>query len=118
MPQDMGETGKYGYITFPFNILVSVFARLSITILLICLFGIHKWFKTTVISLFCLTAVMSIAFILINFCQITPVTTLWDSSIVVKEAWDPQIWICYTAILQCEWSKQIVQRIPRLETIC
>lgn len=93
---------KYSYICVSFQILVSVLARLSITILLIRLFGIYTWFRHSLVSLFCIIAVVSIAFIPITFCQVTPVQALWDPSLVVKEKWAPHIWVNYTAAQQCK----------------
>lgn len=101
-PQDALEAAKYSYLCLPFQILVSVLSRLSITILLIRLFGIHKWFKQFVICLFCIIAAVSIAFIPVTLSQVTPVQTLWDPSLVAKERWSAEIWTYYAAAQQCK----------------
>lgn len=98
------EAAKYGYIAVPPHVLVSVLARLSITILLVRLFGIHKWFKLSVTSLFCIVTVVSIVFIAITFSQVTPAQALWDPSVIVRERWAPEIWIYYAAAQQCEYT--------------
>lgn len=101
-PQDGLQAARYSYIALSFQIMVSVLARLSITILLIRLFGVHEWFRYCLVSLFCTIAVVSIAFIPISFSQVDPVQALWDPSVVVKRRWAPQIWMYYAAAQQCK----------------
>lgn len=101
-PEDAVRSLKYNYIGLPFQVAVSVFARLSITILLVRLFGVHKWFKRSVTALFAILAILSIAFIPMTFCQVTPVQALWDPFSTVTNRWQPDIWTNYAAFMQCK----------------
>lgn len=102
-PEDGVQALKYNYVALPFQVAVSVFARLSITILSVRLFGVHKWFRQSVITLFCIIALLSIAFIPMTFSQVTPVQSLWDPSIIDKhQRLDPDSWMKYAAFTQCE----------------
>lgn len=101
-PQDGVQALKYNYLALPFQVTVSVIARLSITILLVRLFGIHKWFRYSVIALFGIIALLSIAFIPMTFTQVTPVESLWNPFLVGEERLARAIWMKYAAFTQCE----------------
>lgn len=101
-PQDGFAALKYRRIALPFQVSVSVIARLSITILLLRLFGVHRWFKLAVVAQFCIVAMLSVAFIPMAFSEVKPIQALWDPSLTVRERWDPNIWVAYAAATQCE----------------
>lgn len=101
-PQGGVQALKNNYVALPFQVAVSVFAMLSVTILLIRLSGVHKWSRQSLIALFCIVAVLSIAFIPMTFSQVTPVQLLWDPFLVGRQRLAPHIWIDYAAFTQCE----------------
>lgn len=102
--EDQVEALKYNYVALPFQVSVSVLARLSIMILLIRLFGVHALFKRFLVGLFAILAILSLAFIPITFCQVTPTQALWDYSLVVKQRWNPHIWLYWACVTQCMYS--------------
>ncbi|KAF2651753.1 hypothetical protein K491DRAFT_636917 [Lophiostoma macrostomum CBS 122681] len=78
------------------GMIVSTFARISITILLIRLFGVHKWFKAFLIIITVVQCVAGFVFILISYLQASPIEALWDFLITDARRWDPRVWL-YTA---------------------
>ena len=101
--EDEVEALKYNYLALPFQVTVSVLARLSIMILLIRLFSVHKWFKWFLIILFATISLLSTVFIVITFCQITPVQALWNYSLAVTKRWNPNIWLYWACVTQCQY---------------
>jgi len=98
--EDALESLRFNYIALPFQVVVSVLARLSIVLLLIRLFGVHAWFKRFLIILFTLIFVLSVCLIPIAFCQVTPTKALWDLSVPITKRWNPNVFIVWASINQ------------------
>ncbi|GAP86886.1 putative integral membrane protein [Rosellinia necatrix] len=95
-PEQRMNSSKWGYISaFP-SILISAIARISITILLVRIFGVRKWFRYYfygITSLLTLVAALSIAFLA---AQSSPWQGLWMPMLPARRL-DPRIY-SYTAL--------------------
>lgn len=83
-------------MSLPVGMVPSILARISIAILLIRIFGVHKWFTAFMIISCVIQTVVGIAFIPMTFLQARPVEALWNIFIMDAQRWDPRIWL-YTA---------------------
>ncbi|KAH7320606.1 hypothetical protein B0I35DRAFT_468130 [Stachybotrys elegans] len=79
-PDEMLNILRHNWAGVPGGTLVSMLARVSITILLIRLFQ----------YVYC---VLGIVFIPVPYVQVRPVEALWDFTILDAERWDPRIWL-------------------------
>ncbi|KAK6856594.1 hypothetical protein PG995_006781 [Apiospora arundinis] len=94
--QQQQQISKWGYISAIPSIMISFVARISITILLVRIFGIHKWFKWYCIiftSILTLVGVLSLIFL---GAQSDPWEGLWVPTMPAKR-WNPKIYQ-YTAL--------------------
>ncbi|KAI1150243.1 hypothetical protein F4825DRAFT_427397 [Nemania diffusa] len=103
-PGDITQALKFNYAAIPTTIVVSILARLSITILLIRLFGVHLWFKRFMIAQFVVVCLLSFPFIGLTFAQKTPVQALWDMNIMVTKKLDPKIWLYWAIFTQTSYT--------------
>ncbi|KAK4222293.1 hypothetical protein QBC38DRAFT_375408 [Podospora fimiseda] len=72
-------TRRWMWISSPIANAVSIIARLSITVLLIRIFGAtHLWFKVFMVIWAVLMVVLGILSPIFLFAQVTPVAALWD----------------------------------------
>lgn len=91
---------KWAFLTTPFSNVVSILARISITILLIRIFGNRKWFKWFLISFTAFQTVLGLLNIIVIWVQCTPVEAVWDFLVVGAKCWDKRIQQCLTLVLQ------------------
>lgn len=98
---------KWNWISTTPAILVSIVARISITILLIKLFGLHIWFKWFLIVFTSLQSIVAMLAIIFVWVQVSPVQALWDPEIVVSYRWDSRIQQDTTYLGQCKSSEML-----------
>lgn len=91
---------KWAFLTTPFSNVVSILARISITILLIRIFGNRKWFKWFLISFTAFQTVLGLLNIIVIWVQCTPVEAVWDFLVVGAKCWDKRIQQYLTLVLQ------------------
>ena len=77
--------------------------RISITILLIRLFGVHRWFRLFLVCLTSLQVIMGVAILICTWAQITPVEGLWNVFLPGIERWDHRIVLYMMYLGQCEY---------------
>ncbi|KAI1339294.1 hypothetical protein F5Y15DRAFT_383879 [Xylariaceae sp. FL0016] len=70
--------------------LVSILARISIAILLIRVFGSQKWLKWYLVIFTSLSTVVTLAYLINIWLQVSPVEGLWNPMIPARR-WDPKI---------------------------
>ncbi|KAI2635281.1 hypothetical protein GGS21DRAFT_538996 [Xylaria nigripes] len=78
---DVTEANKWGYISTPFSNVVSVVARISITILLVRIFGTRRWFTWSMIVTSGAITLLGAANIILIWSMCSPPEALWDKSI-------------------------------------
>lgn len=93
----------WGWCTTAPNILANAIARISIAMVLVQIFGIHRWFKVLMISFTGLLAFMSFSNFLFLFFQASPFPAIWDFRILAQ--WRlpqrPHISMIFTQISRC-----------------
>ncbi|KAI0502945.1 hypothetical protein F5B22DRAFT_579817 [Xylaria bambusicola] len=95
-PLQKQQTSKWGWISAVPSILVSCIARISITILLVRIFGVRRWLKWYLILFTSFLSVLSLLSIIFLVAQCVPFYGLWTPMIKAKR-WNPYIYP-YTAI--------------------
>lgn len=94
---------KWSYIAEPFSNLVSVTARISITILLVKIFGsskpIFKWFLIVYTGLVFVFGVLGDVLAIVT---VLPIPANWDPRITPTHSLNPQIEQNISETLQCE----------------
>ncbi|KAF2757489.1 hypothetical protein EJ05DRAFT_391150 [Pseudovirgaria hyperparasitica] len=85
------------------GILVSILARISITILLIRIFNRKSWLKVYLIIFTILQSIGGIMVIIIIFAQSDPVEALWNPLIPAKR-WNPNIQLYSSYLVQSMFS--------------
>ncbi|GAW16864.1 hypothetical protein ANO14919_063100 [Xylariales sp. No.14919] len=95
--QQRTNVSKWGWISAIPSILVSCVARISITILLVRIFGVRRWLKWYLICFTSVLTVLSVLSIIFLAAQRTPWYTLWETSVTPSRAWNPFIY-AYTAL--------------------
>lgn len=92
---------KWGYVSaFP-SIGISAIARISITILLVRIFGVRRWFKLYFIAITTLVTLVAVLSIVFLAASSSPWEGLWNQMIPARRL-DPRIYN-YTALAgQCE----------------
>lgn len=100
MPTDILSTNRWAWISTPFSNVVSVIARISITILLIRIFGTRRWYKWSMIILTGLVAVLGVTNIILIWAMCSPPEALWDKSIPGFKCLDSHIQQYLTLVLQ------------------
>lgn len=74
------------------GLIVSILARISIAILLVRLFGVHRWLKWFIIIVTAMCTILTIIILPCTYLQSTPVSGNWDPYTPAKH-WDPRIYI-------------------------
>ncbi|TGJ86979.1 hypothetical protein E0Z10_g1715 [Xylaria hypoxylon] len=90
------NVSKWGWISAIPSILVSCVARISITILLVRIFGVRRWLKWYLICFTSVLSVLSVLSIIFLAAQCNPWDGLWDRTVQAKR-WNPYIY-AYTAL--------------------
>ncbi|PQE06889.1 integral membrane protein [Rutstroemia sp. NJR-2017a BVV2] len=90
-PDEMINVLKWNWIASPPGMLVSILARISITILLLRLFGIHLWLKWYLIIFTGLQTLVGGLIIPFTWVQDDPVSGLWNIYDPTVKHWDPRI---------------------------
>ncbi|KAK0712208.1 hypothetical protein B0T21DRAFT_454743 [Apiosordaria backusii] len=90
-PDQLVEVLKWNWIATAPGMFVSILARLSITILLLRLFGIHQWFKWFVYVLTTLQVIGGILCFVVTWVQVRPIEALWNVFLPNAERIDPNI---------------------------
>lgn len=104
---------KWTWVSATFGILVSILARISITILLARLFGVNRPFKWFLYIFTTLQSIVATVLIIIIWVQVDPLEGLWDPRVTARR-WDPTIQQ-YTAYLsQCKSNKIGIPKAPSL----
>ncbi|KAJ3576532.1 hypothetical protein NPX13_g3667 [Xylaria arbuscula] len=94
-PLQKQQVSKWGWISAIPSILVSCIARISITILLVRIFGVRRWLKWYLILFTSLLSVLSLLSLIFLVAQCSPWYGLWTA--VPARRWNPYIYP-YTAI--------------------
>ncbi|KAL1850212.1 hypothetical protein Daus18300_013012 [Diaporthe australafricana] len=81
---------KWIYISTVPGVLASIAARISITLLLISLFGTKIWLKRWLIATTSLVAVLGTLSIIVTWAQVSPVEGLWNPLLPARR-WDPMV---------------------------
>ncbi|KAK6825859.1 hypothetical protein PG987_013353 [Apiospora arundinis] len=91
-PHSFVEILKWIWISVAPGMLVSILARVSITLLLVRLFGgVYRSFKWCIIILTSFTVLFCGLLIPFTYLQVTPVDGLWKLYSPVVSRWDPRI---------------------------
>ncbi|KAK6844450.1 hypothetical protein PG995_014560 [Apiospora arundinis] len=91
-PHNFIEILKWIWISVAPGMLVSILARISITLLLVHLFGgVYKSFKWCIIILTAFTCTFCGLLIPFTYVQVTPVEGLWELYNPIVSKWDPRI---------------------------
>lgn len=96
---------KWNWITEVPGLMVSILARISITILLVRLFGVHTWFKWFIITLTAIQTIVDGLIIPFTFCQVKPTEALWNVYLTDVQRWDPRIVLYMDYVGQCEFRR-------------
>lgn len=81
---------KWIYVSIVPGVCASITARISITLLLISLFGTKVWLKRWLILTTSLVAVLGTVSVVLSWTQASPVEGLWNPLIPARR-WDPII---------------------------
>lgn len=95
------QLSKWIWISATFSNIASVLARISITVMLVRIFGTRKWFKMLMISFTTIQGVLAVVNVICIWAQATPVEGLWDQR-VRQSIWNPMIQQVIATILQGE----------------
>ncbi|KAI0003922.1 hypothetical protein F4779DRAFT_600982 [Xylariaceae sp. FL0662B] len=104
LPDQMVQVLKISWIAMTPGILVSLIARVSITILLVRLFGIHTWFRKFLIILTGAQTTIGIVVIICSWLQTKPVEAQWNVFMSNAERWDPRILLYMMYLAQSLWT--------------
>lgn len=101
-PWELVQILKWNWIALPGAVVTSTLARVSVTILLIRLFGkVYPWFKWFLIIITLIQVVSGIVLIPITFLQATPTEALWNIFLTNATHWDPRVWLYTAYFTQC-----------------
>lgn len=81
---------KWIFISIVPGVCASIAARISITLLLISLFGTKVWLKRWLVSTTALVAVLGTLSVVLTWAQTSPVEGLWNRLLPARR-WDPMI---------------------------
>ncbi|KAI1779312.1 hypothetical protein F4818DRAFT_438094 [Hypoxylon cercidicola] len=81
------------WVTTALSVPTAYLARVSIAILLVRLFGVHRWLRWYLIVTTTLLGVSSILYVVVTFLQASPVEALWDILRADARRWDPRVWL-------------------------
>ncbi|RYP56151.1 hypothetical protein DL771_012096 [Monosporascus sp. 5C6A] len=95
---DVIDMLKWSWFTTPLAILVSVTSRVSISILLVRIFGVRAWYRWFMNSFTGALAIIGIINVIIVWFQASPVEALWDFRIPVPR-WDPKVQQIFSSVL-------------------
>lgn len=102
-PWDLIQILKWNWIALPGAVFTAVLARISVTILLIRLFGqVHRWFKWFLVLITSIQIISGLVLIPITFLQATPRRALYDIFMVDAYRWDPRVWTYTAYFFQCQ----------------
>lgn len=99
-PDQFVEIMKWAWIAQGFGQVTSVLARISITISLVNLFGVHRWFKWFLIVLTAVQTCLGVVMLVLSYAQVRPIEGLWNVFLPPTEVWrlDTNVFI-YTGYL-------------------
>lgn len=101
-PGELLQTRRWMWISSPIANSVSIFARLSIMILLIKIFGTtHRWFKWFLIVFSVIMVILGILSPIFLFAQVTPTAALWDVKVRGQYRFTPYVQYYTSFTLQC-----------------
>ena len=86
---NIAQINKYNHIAELFNILSNMFARLSISVFLLSLFGVQKKWRTGLYVLISFLVFATIPIVVIILAQCRPIQKLWYPQTPGK-CWNPQ----------------------------
>ncbi|KAI0536736.1 hypothetical protein GGR58DRAFT_379659 [Xylaria digitata] len=95
-PVQRMNVSKWGWISAIPSILVSCIARVSITILLVRIFGVRRWLKWYLICFTSVLTTLSVLSIIFLAAQCSPWYALWNAALPARR-WNPFIY-AYTAL--------------------
>jgi hypothetical protein len=102
IPDQLVNVLKWNWIASLPGMLVSILARISIAIMLVRLFGVHKWFKMFLIIFTTLQTVVCTAIIPLTWLQATPIEGLWNVFLPNVTRWDTRITLYAAYLGQCK----------------
>ncbi|KAK3329997.1 hypothetical protein B0H66DRAFT_611191 [Apodospora peruviana] len=91
MPDQFVAVLKYNWLAVAPGMVVSILARISITILLLRLFGVHTWFRMFVYVLTSIQVTLGVVLFVCTWIQVKPIEGLWNVFLPGVERWDPRI---------------------------
>ncbi|KAK7941491.1 uncharacterized protein PG986_013878 [Apiospora aurea] len=91
VPDEIVPMVMWEWVSIVPGLTAGMLGRLSICVLLVRLFGVHRWFRHHAIILTACGVVVNILIIITVFASRTPVQSLWDQSIPGATQWDPNI---------------------------
>ncbi|KAI0457470.1 hypothetical protein F5B21DRAFT_501517 [Xylaria acuta] len=95
-PNQFKQSNKWSWFSAAPSILASCIARISITILLVRIFGVQTWLKWYLICFTSLLTIVSVVAIILLAAQCVPWYGLWEYTIEARR-WNPLIY-AYTAL--------------------
>jgi hypothetical protein len=98
---------KWNWISTTPAILVSILARISVTILLIRVFGNKAWLKWFLIIFTAIQSIVATLVIIFVWVQVSPVEGLWNPFLPARR-WDPRIQQTSTYLGQCKYSSLLL----------
>ncbi|KJZ69768.1 hypothetical protein HIM_10851 [Hirsutella minnesotensis 3608] len=90
-PEELVQVLRWNWMAMAPGIMVSILARVSITILLIRIFGSRKWFMYFLLALTSVQVVIAFIILICTWLQIKPVEALWNIFLPTEYRWDPRI---------------------------
>ncbi|KAK8087644.1 hypothetical protein PG997_002605 [Apiospora hydei] len=102
-PDQMMGVLKWMWLANTPGLLVSIFARISIAVLLIRLFGIHRWLRWYLIIFTAICTVLTIVVLPCTYLQSTPVSGNWNP-FAIEKRWDPIIYMTLAYLSQSLWT--------------
>lgn len=102
-PDQMVNFLKWNWIGVGPGQVTSILARISITISLVQLFGIHTWFKWFLIIVTSVQSIMGVAILVMGYLQVDPIEGLWNVFLVTaRRRFDSKIYSYMGYAGQCE----------------
>ncbi|KAI5920339.1 hypothetical protein F4810DRAFT_441963 [Camillea tinctor] len=90
-PTQMVNVLKWIWLSVAPGMVVSILARISIAMLLVQLFGVHKWFKWFIIIITVVQTVLCVLIIPFTYSQVRPTEALWNIYLLNVERWDHRV---------------------------
>lgn len=114
MPDQMVQILKFNWLATAPGMAASSVARISIAILLVRLFGIHKWFKKLLTVTTTIQIVLNTVLLICIWAQTTPVTGMWEFYRQDTKRWDGRVVLYQIYLAQCMFPSPIALILEEL----